>query len=300
MKKRNVGIVLTIVPFTLLLIIFFGLSMSWAFVNFCSQPNVPSMVSELFSCATFSDNESAQFPGIREAIKGMMGWVNGLIGIVLLVMASTGVYLIKTSTLHADNLHVKKIIHSSWEFFKKHAQLWILIGVLRVLLEGLLFIPSVLTDSEALTNVYSFFSGIIGTYLNMGMIAVALLIVAGEKAKFDSLFLGLKMFIRFFIATFLYGFIVGLGTVLLFVPGIYFAIKYQFFGYFIVDKKVGILESFRLSADITRGKKMDLLLLGFVLQMLIIASMIPLGLGLFISIPMQLLANAMAYKQLSA
>ncbi|MEA3324508.1 MAG: hypothetical protein U9Q37_05135 [Euryarchaeota archaeon] len=56
----------------------------------------------------------------------------------------------------------------------------------------------------------------------------------------------------------LYGFIVVGGLILLTIPGIIWAIKFQFFDYLIVDKGLGPIDALEKSSEITRGVKWDL------------------------------------------
>jgi uncharacterized membrane protein len=76
---------------------------------------------------------------------------------------------------------------------------------------------------------------------------------------------------------------ITVGLFLLVVPGVYLALKYQFYGYLIVDKGLGAVEALRESGRITEGAKKDILI--FWLTLGCSMAVIMLLLGVFIAIP---------------
>jgi uncharacterized membrane protein len=90
-----------------------------------------------------------------------------------------------------------------------------------------------------------------------------------------------------------------LAFILLIVPGVIWAIKYQFYGYLIIDKKMGVMEALKKSAEMTDGIKLDLFGLGLVLLGVIILGALVLGVGLLAAIPTVWLATAYVYRKLS-
>lgn len=105
---------------------------------------------------------------------------------------------------------------------------------------------------------------------------------------------------RFLAANLLYGLLVLVGLLLFIIPGIYFAVKYGLVGYNVVDKDATIGESFRLSAEATKGNKWNLLGLGMLILLINIAGIIALLYGLLVSIPISMLASAYVYNKLSS
>ena len=53
------------------------------------------------------------------------------------------------------------------------------------------------------------------------------------------------MLLRYLGASILYGLMVAVGIIFLVIPGIYLAIKYQFYGILIVDKNLDIMASLK-------------------------------------------------------
>lgn len=133
----------------------------------------------------------------------------------------------------------------------------------------------------------------------IGLIRIQLNVIDSKKAEFGQLFNSEGLFWRYFGGSILYGLIVLAGILLLIVPGIYWGIKYQFFGQLIVDKKVTIGEALNQSAEITYGHKWWLLGFSIIMGLINIATIFTLFLGLFITIPVTVMAHMYVYRRLS-
>ena len=90
-------------------------------------------------------------------------------------------------------------------------------------------------------------------------------------------------------------FIAGL---MIIIPIVYISLRLQFYDYFIVDEECGVVEAVKKSAEITKGYVMELLLLGAVMSIIILISIIPLGVGLLISVPLAIMVNTYVYEKL--
>ena len=91
---------------------------------------------------------------------------------------------------------------------------------------------------------------------------------------------------------------VAVGLILLIIPGIYLAIKYQFFSFLIVDKNMGIMESFKKSEEMTQGVKMNLLLFSLALAGINILGALVFLVGLIVTIPTTVMATVYVYRKL--
>jgi uncharacterized membrane protein len=81
-------------------------------------------------------------------------------------------------------------------------------------------------------------------------------------------------------------------------PGIYFAIRFYFFIYFIVDKKAGIIESLKRSWEITKGQAWNLFLFNLVLFGINLLGVICFLIGLLVTLPITGVATAFVYRKL--
>ncbi len=130
-------------------------------------------------------------------------------------------------------------------------------------------------------------SAIIYIVLELGLLQIALSFRDGKVPEIEDLFKGYPLFLNYLVATILYGLIVGIGFILLIVPGIYLSLKYQFYGYLIVDKGMGPIEALKESGRLTEGAKKDLLIFWLVLFCGIVV--ILFFLGLFVALPIGIL-----------
>jgi uncharacterized membrane protein len=88
------------------------------------------------------------------------------------------------------------------------------------------------------------------------------------------------------------------GLCLLILPGIIWAIKYGYYGYFIIEHKAGALNALKLSSDLTRGSMRDLFVFALFVCGLNVLGALCLGAGLLISLPLTQLAEGFIYRKL--
>lgn len=100
------------------------------------------------------------------------------------------------------------------------------------------------------------------------------------------------------VGSIIYGVIVSLGLILLIIPGIVWAIKFQFFDYLIIDKGLGPIDALEKSSEITRGVKLDLLTFGILIWIINLLGLLCLVVGLFVTIPITVVAKAFVYRKL--
>jgi len=136
----------------------------------------------------------------------------------------------------------------------------------------------------------------------MGFINIALKSIKGERAEFGDFFAVYPLYLVYLISNFLFTVAVGIGTILLIIPGIYLFVRLQFFGYYIVDKNASgtnvIIESLQRSWELTRGIAGKVFLLDLAFLGLIILGAIPFGLGLLIVVPLIVLTLAYVYRRI--
>jgi uncharacterized membrane protein len=137
--------------------------------------------------------------------------------------------------------------------------------------------------------------------LAMGYVHLNLDAVRGKKLEYKTLLsdVDVKKTFRVLGASILYVVLGILGLFLFISPGLYFATKYFWAHYFIVDKNVGIREAFKLSAQASKGIKLKTLGLMITLIMLNFIGMLVLFIGLIPTGIMSALAIADAYNDIS-
>ena len=90
-----------------------------------------------------------------------------------------------------------------------------------------------------------------------------------------------------------------IAALLIIVPAAYVSIRLQFYDYFLIDNECSILESITYSAKITKGFVGKLFILGAILSIIALISIIPLGAGLLVSIPLGIMVNTHVYQKLN-
>jgi len=203
--------------------------------------------------------------------------------------------------MEKKNFSNKEAIKYGWGIMK--ANFWWFVGILIV--AGLVVgIPGNIADrlnepdASLLGAIFNIITGVLRTIISIGLIKIALIFLNKEKPEFKELFNFKGSFWRFVGGSILYALIVVAGFILLIVPGIYWAIKYQWFGYCIVDQKLGPVQALKKSAQMTDTVKWQLLGFGFVMTGINILGFLCLFIGLFATIPTTLLAIAFVYRKL--
>jgi hypothetical protein len=109
--------------------------------------------------------------------------------------------------------------------------------------------------------------------------------VRGERIEIRDMFrVFQKNYWNVVIANIVVGVIVGLGIVMLIVPGIIFACRLAFVPYLVVDKEMDVMDALRVSWDMTRGYGWQIFIIGFLAIFIVIGGLICLFVGVIISI----------------
>ncbi|MEN9407568.1 MAG: hypothetical protein RLZZ455_784 [Candidatus Parcubacteria bacterium] len=187
-----------------------------------------------------------------------------------------------------------------WETTKAHLPFFVVIILITLAVN---FAPNILAqnmrqDVPMLSGLLSLVLWVLSMLVSLGAIKISLKIIDKKKAEVADLFNDYPKLLNFVVASILYALIVGIGFILLIVPGVIFGIKYHFYSYLIVDKNMGPLEALKKSGDITKGSKWQLFLLGLACGLVNLVGLLALGIGLFITIPVTMLAYAHVYRKL--
>ncbi len=191
-------------------------------------------------------------------------------------------------------------IKFGWEKMKKH--FWFFVGL--VVIVGLIqIIPSSISEffKHKIFVLYLLFlvaAWIIQIIAKMGVIKITLDVIDKDETNLNTLFSCTQLLGKFILGSIIYGLIVVAGLIFFIVPGIIWAIKYQFFAYLIIDKKLDPMEAIRKSGEMTAGNKGKLFWLCIVLMLINIVGAACLLVGLFATIPTSMLAVAYVYRKL--
>lgn len=193
-------------------------------------------------------------------------------------------------------IEIGAALRFGWD--KVKGNFWFFLGITLIYLI-LTSVPSYEQEiSENSTLILNVLGYLITAWLTAGMLKIGFQVYDGKKPEFKTLFNQLKYFWRVLGAQVLVGLMVVVGLIFLIVPGVYFALRYQFVPNLIVDKDITIMEAFRQSSEITKGVKLKLLLFNLALLGVILVGLIALIFGVLVALPIVWLAEIYVYRKL--
>ncbi len=102
----------------------------------------------------------------------------------------------------------------------------------------------------------------------------------GEKVEVRDMFSFTGNYINTVFASLLTGFIIGLGFVMLIIPGIIFACKLAFVPYLVIDKKMDAIGALKASWEMTDGHAIDIFVMGILTVPIALIGLILLFVGI--------------------
>ena len=194
----------------------------------------------------------------------------------------------------------KEAVRTGFEIAKKNLIFFIGVFVIVMLVSCLSTIlqMAVAVDKQGLSGVIVYIVfWIVNIIITMGLIRISLELLDKKKPKFADLF-HTKSLVDFILATLIRGVITVIGFVLLIIPGIIFSIRLQFVTYLIVDKKMLAVDSIKKSWEMTKGNTWNLFFFGILLCLINLLGALLLLVGLFVTVPLTMLATTFVYRKL--
>lgn len=223
-------------------------------------------------------------------------------------------------------------IRFAWDALKKNLRFFIVIMIIVAIFYNLpsfvmmaLFQHYLPSDMGSMQSVLmmvgplAILSIIMYLLIELGLIRISLYIRDNKTPEFKDLFNDHKLLINYFIASLIFGLMVASGMIIMslggfligqndgsvgfivvlalifVVLGIYLFLKYQFYGYLIVDKGLGPIEALKQSSKLTDGALKNILV--FWLELSCGIAVILIILGILIAIPIGIL-TALVSKDL--
>lgn len=196
---------------------------------------------------------------------------------------------------------ISEVFSTSWKYTK--SQIWVLVG----LFIGYFILSLIITlfgmpaqGSIVGQLIVNLISAIISCVFMLGYIKNMFQTLDGEEPQFSAYGQQSRKIFTYLIASIIYGIAVIIGTVLLIIPGIYLAIRLQFYSAFIVEEDCGIMESLQKSWNLTNGQIMPLFLLFLAMIGIAIVGCILFFVGIFIAAPLIYMMQCYAFRKLNA
>lgn len=198
-------------------------------------------------------------------------------------------------------LVISEVLLSAWKGLK--AEFWLLtgliIGYVIISLLLVLFIPDLKENISITAITIMILMYVFSIIFLLGYTKNLFQALDHEEPQFSAYGRQSLKIITFFISYVLYLIVVVLGTILFIVPGIYLALRLQFFTAFIVDENSGAIESFKRSWEITKGQMAPLIALALITAGFLLLGILTLTIGIFIAIPFTGLLYCATFRKLT-
>ena len=196
---------------------------------------------------------------------------------------------------------MRRSIAIAWPIFRQRPGLFV--GILLTILGAWLLLELVVIAGQssgivlwvaAHSAFLLFFAGV-----EVGFLRVCLALIDGRDIAIGDAFRHFALGPKFFVGQLSYLLAVGVGLMLLIVPGVFLGVQYALFGFCLIDGETNPLRSFQRSSWLTVGMRTGLLrMLVFLLCLNVLGASL-LGLGLFVTIPLSALTMTQVYRQLT-
>lgn len=143
--------------------------------------------------------------------------------------------------------------------------------------------------SRVITQIFTVF-------LALGLGRIGLNLVSGKEVSVGMLFGQGDKLVRAVLASLLFGIMVGIGCLLLIVPGIYIALRYGQYMMAIVDRDMGIMDAFSYSSSITTNNRVNLFVFWLLVMLICFAGILACCVGMLVAIPIVWMASMVAYR----
>jgi uncharacterized membrane protein len=238
--------------------------------------------------------------------------------------------------MSTKTIDIKNAIKTGWKIAIDNLTFFILILLSFFFINlGENFITDKFFKGESIKEIIIHFLILIAFYflnllIGIGLIKISLALCRNKKPHFTDLFSGVNLISKYFIISLIVGVFTVLPTLipaiafaiilsikgsgaaiiiarvvigLLIIAGIavtiYLSLRFMFSQYIMIDKNVGIIEAIKKSGQLTEGIKWQLILLILALTGIIILGVLAVVIGLFVAIPLSMIASATVYLQLS-
>jgi len=201
---------------------------------------------------------------------------------------------------------VGSAVRYGWETFKRRP--WFFVGASVVIFVAYMVVGGISSGIDAVLGATpeepSLIGGVVNfalsTFIGMGVVAFYLAAHDNPDTVELSALWHPQPFWKFLGASILAGLAIGIGFVLLIVPGIIATLMFMFATFIVIDRGLGPIEAMKESMRIGRGERWTLLGLLAVLLLIVLAGAVALFVGLLVAMPVSTLAFVHAYRVLQS
>jgi uncharacterized membrane protein len=191
------------------------------------------------------------------------------------------------------------LVKEAWNIVKSNAKLFALLVIAFIIFNIVQSaVSNIFQDQYVIGFIVSLAFTVFSLLLQIGFIKITLKLIDGQVADIKELISYTEYLLRTVAASILFALAFVGGLILLVIPGIYIALRLQFFTYYIVDKNSGVVDSLKQSWEVTRGNVINILLFELLLVALNILGALALLVGLLVTIPVSYVAVTLLYRRL--
>lgn len=188
-----------------------------------------------------------------------------------------------------ESLPLGDYFKAGWRLFSQYPGGFVGFCLLNLLIQGLL---------NGISHAGAVVSFAVTTPLFMGNFIVSAKLLQGQTPEFRDFFLGFQYFLPLLLLSLVAGLFIGIGTLLLIIPGIYLAVAYFFASYLVVDRGLDFWPAMELSRRTINPRWFGFFAFMLLLVLLNLAGAIALGVGLLVTIPLSFCAVTAAYAEI--
>jgi len=192
---------------------------------------------------------------------------------------------------------VGEAVNYGWQGFTKNIGPLVVIALIILAIQIALSVIGYGIDSYWGRGIYNVFTTAVGFVITVGLYRAALMILDGRKIVLGELFSGPAV-VNYFLASLLAGIIIGVGFLLLFVPGVIAAFLLQFVGFAAVDRyRDGPVAALTHSFNVVKDNVGTIILFDLAAIGLLIVGALLCGVGLLVAWPVVLIAAGFMWRR---
>ena len=197
-------------------------------------------------------------------------------------------------------LIITEIFQQAWKQTKAH--IWILAGLyvaFTILSSLFALLVDPLTHSWWGSSLVNLISAYLFSLFSLGYLRNVIEAQADIEPQMSAYRQPVMRVINYVLASVIYAIAVGLGTILFILPGIYVAVRLQYYTMFILEEEANPIQALRHSWELTREQTWSLLLVNLSMIGLALIGLLLLFVGLFVAIPVIYGMYVIIYRNLS-